>query len=91
MKAQGFLIRFLHYTRKTKPQTSMSTWPEHSVQRDQPGPTSRACSIIGTLKGVGGRGVGDYTSLKKPYKVLIMGVKAGCPPKGPYDSMNLDP
>ena len=23
--------------------------------------------IIGTLRGVGGRGVGDYTSLNRPY------------------------
>ena len=31
--------------------------------------------VIGTLRGVGGRGVGDYISLfKAPY-----------PPKGPYD------
>ena len=30
-------------------------------------------SIIGILSGVGGRGVGDYTSLNSPYYVLIMG------------------
>ena len=46
--------------------------------------------VIGTLRGVGGRGVGDYTSLNRPYEVLIMGIKAPYPPspyppKGPYD------
>ena len=25
------------------------------------------CYLIGTLRGVGGRGVGDYTSLNRPY------------------------
>ena len=32
--------------------------------RRDPGPSSE---IIGTLRGVGGRGVGDYTSLNRPY------------------------
>ena len=36
-------------------------------------PAGGFMSGIGTLKGVGGRGVGDYTSLNGPYK-------------GPYDS-----
>ena len=40
-------------------------------------------SIIGTPRGLRGRGVGDYTSLNGPYSVLIMDIKA--PPKGPYD------
>ena len=41
--------------------------------------------IIGTLSGVGGEGggVGDYTSLNKPYEVLIMCIKAPYPPT-PY-------
>ena len=30
--------------------------------------------IIGTLRG--GRGEGDYTSLNRPYSVLIIGIKA---------------
>ena len=50
--------------------------------------------IIGTLRGVGGRGVGDYTSLNRPYQVLVMGIKAPYPPpptplKGPYDLRTL--
>ena len=50
-------------------------------------PTKAPCEnpelfIIGTLRGVRGRGVGDYTSLNRPYYVLIMAIKA---PKGPYD------
>ena len=39
--------------------------------------------IIGTLAGVGGREVGDYTSLNRPCQVLIIGIKAPYPPKGP--------
>ena len=40
---------------------------------------------IGTL-----RGEEDYTSLNRPYKVLIVGIMGPCPPspyppKGPYD------
>ena len=46
--------------------------------------------VTGTLKGVGGGGVGDYTSLNRPYWVLIMGTKAPYSPspyphEGPYD------
>ena len=40
---------------------------------------------IGTLRGVRGSRVGDYTSLNRPYEVLIMGIAAPYPPKGPYD------
>ena len=36
----------------------------------------RRLEVIGMLRGVGGRGVGDYTSLNKPYLALIMGIKA---------------
>ena len=48
-------------------------------------------NLIGTL---GGRGVGDYTSLNRPFRGLIMGIKAPYPrspypPKGPYDNLNL--
>ena len=35
--------------------------------------------LIGILRGVGGRGVGDYTSFNWPYYVLIMGIKAPTP------------
>ena len=41
--------------------------------------------IIGTLRGVRGSGVGDYTSLNRPYWVLVMGIKAPYPSKGPYE------
>ena len=46
--------------------------------------------IIGTLRGVyvGGRRVGDYTSLNRLSSVLIIGTKAPYPPyspRGPYD------
>ena len=34
-------------------------------------------------------GVGDYTSLNRPDYVLIIGIKAPYPPKGPYDSLSL--
>ena len=46
---------------------------------------------IGTLGGIGGRGVRDYILPQiGPDKVLIMGIKAPTPPppypaKGPYD------
>ena len=45
---------------------------------------------MGTLRGVRGRGVGDYTSLNRPYQVFIMCIKAPYPsspypPKGPYE------
>ena len=48
-------------------------------------------TVIGTLRGGRGRGVGDYTSLNKPYHVLIISAKAPypptpLPPKGPYDT-----
>ena len=36
--------------------------------------------VIRTLRGVRGRGVGDYTSLNRPYQVLTMGMKAPLPP-----------
>ena len=44
--------------------------------------------FIGTLRGF--RGVGDYTSLNRPFWVLSMGIKAPysptpSPPKGPYE------
>ena len=46
-------------------------------------------NVIGTFRGVRGTGVGDYVSLNRPYKVLIMGTEAPSPPppyppKGPY-------
>ena len=37
-------------------------------------------AIIGTLRGLGGRGVGDYTSLNRPYYVLIIGIPLTPPP-----------
>ena len=46
--------------------------------------------FIGTLRGVGGMGVGDCISLHRLYEVLIMGIKAPYPPspyppRGPYE------
>ena len=32
-------------------------------------------STVGTLRGVRGRGVGDYTSLNRPYWVLFVDIK----------------
>ena len=43
----------------------------------------RKGDVIRTLRGVGGGGVGDYTSLNRPYYcILIMGIKAPYP--APY-------
>ena len=51
---------------------------------------------MGTLRGVRGRGrgVGDYTSLNRPYRVLIMGIRPPTPPppyapKGPCDTTTI--
>ena len=46
--------------------------------------------LTGTLRGVGGGELGDYTSLNRPYQVLIIGFKAPYPPspyfpKGPHE------
>ena len=71
--------------------------PYHRQHRHNCGASSSATvdnqKLIGTLRGVGGRGVGDYTSLNRPYWVLIMGIKAPYPPspyppKGPYEKLN---
>ena len=50
---------------------------------------TRSAFFIGTL-----RGVGDYTSLNRPYQVLIICIKAPYPqppypPKGPCDFLGL--
>ena len=50
-------------------------------------PPSHA-QFIGSLRGVGGRGVGDYTSLNMPYYVLSMGMKAPYPPP-PYTPLRV--
>ena len=41
---------------------------------------SEPFNSYGPFRGVKGRAVGDYTSLNRPYYVLIMGITAPYPP-----------
>ena len=49
--------------------------------------------IIGTLRGVRGRGVEDYTSLNRRYLALLWALRprtppSPYPPKGPYEMIS---